>query len=85
MCKNKDGSILTAERDVIERWNKHFDEHLKGSKNAGNEGQSTEKNVFVSSADDENQLASTSREAKDSICLYRLIGTTWETELIPKE
>ncbi|XP_052564527.1 uncharacterized protein LOC120430808 isoform X2 [Culex pipiens pallens] len=30
ICRDKDGGILTDEREVIERWKQHFDEHLNG-------------------------------------------------------
>lgn len=30
MCRDKDGSILTDDREVTERWKQHFDEHLNG-------------------------------------------------------
>uniref|UniRef100_A0A8D8D0K0 (northern house mosquito) hypothetical protein n=1 Tax=Culex pipiens TaxID=7175 RepID=A0A8D8D0K0_CULPI len=30
MCRDKYGEILTDEREVIERWKQHFDEHLNG-------------------------------------------------------
>ncbi|XP_038117301.1 uncharacterized protein LOC119769343 [Culex quinquefasciatus] len=31
MCRDKDGVILTDEREVIDRWKQHFDEHLNGT------------------------------------------------------
>ena len=31
VCKDTDGNLLTNERDVIERWRQHYDEHLNGS------------------------------------------------------
>lgn len=30
ICKNKDGSILSDGRDLIEMWMKHYDEYLNG-------------------------------------------------------
>jgi len=31
MCRSSDGSLLTDECEVIERWRQHFDEHLNGA------------------------------------------------------
>ncbi|XP_055586813.1 uncharacterized protein LOC129739401 [Uranotaenia lowii] len=31
MCRDKDGGILTDNREMIKRWNQHFDEHLNGA------------------------------------------------------
>ncbi|KRF97428.1 uncharacterized protein Dwil_GK26988, partial [Drosophila willistoni] len=67
MCRDKDGSILTDEREVIERWKQHFDEHLNGAESTGNEGRDNGGNAFVSTAEDGNQPAPTLREVKDAI------------------
>ena len=32
MCRGVDGSLLTDEQEVINRWKQHFDEHLNGAK-----------------------------------------------------
>ncbi|XP_058816401.1 uncharacterized protein LOC131679682 [Topomyia yanbarensis] len=33
ICRDKDGSLLTDNREVIDRWKQHFDEHLNGEEN----------------------------------------------------
>ncbi|XP_062715888.1 uncharacterized protein LOC134291753 [Aedes albopictus] len=30
MCRDNHGNILTSEREVVERWRQHYDEHLNG-------------------------------------------------------
>lgn len=30
MCRDFDGNLLTNEREVVERWRQHYDEHLNG-------------------------------------------------------
>ena len=32
MCRGVDGSLLTDEQEVINRWRQHFDEHLNGAR-----------------------------------------------------
>lgn len=48
MCRGKGGSFLTYERKVIERWEQHFNEHLKCMKNVSMEDQGSERNDYVS-------------------------------------
>ncbi|KRG00484.1 uncharacterized protein Dwil_GK27899, partial [Drosophila willistoni] len=67
MCRDKDGSILTDGREVIERWKQHYDEHLNGAENTGTEGQDSEGDGYVSTADSGNQPAPTMGEVKDAI------------------
>ncbi|XP_055628129.1 CDK5RAP1-like protein [Toxorhynchites rutilus septentrionalis] len=38
MCRNKEGGILTNERDVIERWRQHYDEHLNSAQTGDLDG-----------------------------------------------
>ena len=67
MCRDKDGSILTDERVVIERWKQHYEEHLNGAESTGSESQGSGGDDYVSSADDGSQPAPTLREVKDAI------------------
>lgn len=64
MCRDKDGGLLTDEREVIERWKQHFDEHLNG---AEAEYQDDRGNDFIGVADGEDEPTPTEREVKDAI------------------
>ncbi|XP_065080620.1 uncharacterized protein LOC135703351 [Ochlerotatus camptorhynchus] len=67
MCKDKDGSLLTDGREVIERWKQHFDAHLNGEENVGTGDQCNGGNDYVSAAEDRTDPTPTLREVKDSI------------------
>ncbi|XP_052565015.1 uncharacterized protein LOC120421478 isoform X3 [Culex pipiens pallens] len=64
MCRDKDGGILTDEREVIERWKQHFDEHLHGPEA---EYQGDGRNDVSGMVDGEDEPATTMREVKDAI------------------
>ncbi|XP_062710568.1 uncharacterized protein LOC134288754 [Aedes albopictus] len=71
MCRDKDGSILTGGREVIERWKQprkqHCDEHLNGAENADREDEGRGRNDYVSTAGSNNELTPTLREVKEAI------------------
>ncbi|XP_062714037.1 uncharacterized protein LOC134290845 [Aedes albopictus] len=67
ICRDKDGSLLTDKREVIERWKQHFDEHLNGEENVGTEDQGSGGNDYVGAAEDGNEPTPTLREVKDAI------------------
>lgn len=48
MCRDKDGSILMDGREVIERWKKHFDEHLNDAGSSDMNDQGSGRNDYVS-------------------------------------
>ena len=64
ICRDKEGGILTDEREVIERWKQHFDEHLNGPEV---ENQDDREIDFSTEVDDGNEPAPTVREVKDAI------------------
>ncbi|XP_065082900.1 cytochrome P450 4c21-like [Ochlerotatus camptorhynchus] len=64
MCRDKEGGILTDEREVIERWKQHYDEHLNG---AEAEDQGSRMNDIVATADEGNMTVPTIDEVKDAI------------------
>ncbi|XP_062716068.1 uncharacterized protein LOC134291831 [Aedes albopictus] len=67
ICRDKEGSLLTDKREVIERWKQHFDEHLNGEENVGTEDQGSGGNDYVGAAEDGNEPTPTLREVKDAI------------------
>ena len=64
MCRDKDGSILTDDREVTERWKQHFDEHLNGVQE---EDQGSEGSDFIDTASDGDVPPPTIGEVKDAI------------------
>ena len=64
MCRDKEGGILTDEREVIERWKQHFDEHLNGTE-AENQGDGG--SDFIDVAGEGEEPTPTLREVKDAI------------------
>ncbi|XP_055523180.1 uncharacterized protein LOC129717335 [Wyeomyia smithii] len=50
-CRDKEGNILTYDREVIERWRQHYDEHLN-SVQAGDQNSDAEDSVGVASNGD---------------------------------
>ncbi|XP_058839558.1 uncharacterized protein LOC131695048 [Topomyia yanbarensis] len=67
ICRDKDGSLLTDNHEVIERWKQHFDEHLNGEKNMGTDDQGNGGFDYVSAVEDGNEPTPTLREVKDAI------------------
>ncbi|XP_065094358.1 uncharacterized protein LOC135714872 [Ochlerotatus camptorhynchus] len=67
MCKNKDGSLLTNEREVIERWKQHFDAHLNGEENVSTGDQRNGGNDYVSAEEDGTDPTPMLSEVKDAI------------------
>lgn len=67
ICRDKDGSLLTDGREVIERWKQHFDQHLNGVENVGTEAHGNGGNDDASAAEDGNEPTPTLREVKDAI------------------
>ena len=66
MYRDKNGVILTDEREVIDRWKQHFDEHLNGA-DAEAEEQNDRRDDFIDTADEGEEPAPTIREVKDAI------------------
>ncbi|XP_065078800.1 uncharacterized protein LOC135701797 [Ochlerotatus camptorhynchus] len=64
MSRDKEGGILTDEREVIERWKQHYDEHLNGTKA---EDQGGRRNGFVGTVDVGDMPAPMIGEVKDAI------------------
>ncbi|XP_058064586.1 uncharacterized protein LOC131214225 [Anopheles bellator] len=64
MCRDKDGSILTGDREVTERWKQHYDEHLNGAQ-AEDHGGGESDPVGVTNVED--VPAPTISEVKDAI------------------
>ena len=64
MCRDKNGGILTDDREVIERWKQHYDEHLNGVQ-AGDHNRSGED--VVGATNDEDVPPPTISEVKDAI------------------
>ncbi|XP_058444164.1 uncharacterized protein LOC131425900 [Malaya genurostris] len=67
MCRDKDGSLLTDEREVIKMWKQHFDKHLNDPENVDMGVQDDGGNDYVSAAGDGNDPAPTLREVKDAM------------------
>ncbi|XP_038106408.1 uncharacterized protein LOC119766088 [Culex quinquefasciatus] len=66
MCRDKNGAILTNEREVIDRWKQHFDEHLNSAEaEAGVQGGRRED--FIGTAGEGEEPVPTMREVKDAI------------------
>ncbi|XP_052563032.1 LOW QUALITY PROTEIN: uncharacterized protein LOC120414040 [Culex pipiens pallens] len=81
MCRDKDGVILTDEREVIDRWKQHFDEHLNGTEaEAG--VQDGRREDYIGAAGEE--LIKMGPE-KLVFCLHSLIVRIWESEQQPEE
>ncbi|XP_052565823.1 uncharacterized protein LOC128093352 [Culex pipiens pallens] len=81
MCRDKDGVILTDEREVIDRWKQHFDEHLNGTEaEAG--VQDGRREDYIGAAGEE--LIKMGPE-KLVFCLHSLIVRIWESEQLPEE
>ena len=66
MCRDKDGVILTDEREVINRWKQHFEEHLNGAE-AETEDQDGRGDDYIGTAGEGEEPAPTMREVKDAI------------------
>ena len=58
-----DGSLLTTEREVINRWKQHFDEHLNGARTE----ERAEDNDYAGERNDEALPPPTMDEVKESI------------------
>ena len=70
MCRDKDGSILTDDREVTERWKQHFDEHLNGAQ-AEAEDQDNDGSDIVGATNDEDVPPPTIGEVKDAIRMLK--------------
>lgn len=46
---------MRNKREVIERWEQHFDENLNGEENVGTEDQGSGRNDFIGAAKDKNE------------------------------
>ena len=64
MCRDKDGGILTDEREVIERWKQHYDGHLNCAEAEHQDGR---RNDFIGTADEGEVPTPTVSEVKDAI------------------
>jgi endonuclease/exonuclease/phosphatase family metal-dependent hydrolase len=64
MCRDKDGRILTDDREVTERWKQHFNEHLNGVQEEDQDGEGGD---VVGAANDEDVPPPTIEEVKDAI------------------
>ena len=61
-CRDKDGGILSDEREVIERWKQHYEEHLNGAEAENQDGGED----FIGTADEGDVPAPTTDEVKDA-------------------
>ncbi|XP_058811271.1 serine/arginine-rich splicing factor 4-like [Topomyia yanbarensis] len=67
ICRDKDGSLLTDNREMIERWMQRFNEHLNGEENVGTDDQGNGGFDYVSTVEDGNEPTPTLREVNDAI------------------
>lgn len=63
MCRDKEGGILTDEREVIDRWKQHYDEHLNGAQAGDRDGGDS----YRSTASDGDVPVPTLREVEEAI------------------
>ena len=63
MCRGVDGSLLTDEREVINRWKQHFDEHLNGARTEAR----AEDNDYAGERNDEALPPPTMDEVEEAI------------------
>ena len=63
MCRGVDGSLLTDEQEVINRWKQHFDEHLNGARAE----QQAEDNDYNGERNDEAVPVPTMNKVKEAI------------------
>ncbi|XP_055626490.1 LINE-1 retrotransposable element ORF2 protein isoform X1 [Toxorhynchites rutilus septentrionalis] len=64
MCRNKEGGILTNEREVIERWRQHYDEHLNSAQTGDLDGV---EEVYTGAMNNDDVPPPTMGEVKEAI------------------
>ncbi|KXJ71937.1 hypothetical protein RP20_CCG019349 [Aedes albopictus] len=84
LCRDKDGSLLTDGRAVMERWKQHFDEHLNGVVDVGTGGNDSGGNNYANAAGDGNEPTPTRREVEDAIYQLKINKASGKDDIAAK-